>query len=522
MGRTLVLWCPDWPVTAARQAAGVAPGAPAAVVEAGRLLAISSAARGAGLRRGLRIREAQARCPELVVFPHDPRLEARAFEPVLGAVEAIAPGVQVVRPGTCAVRAGGLSRYLGGEQHAAAAVLVGVGDAGVHGARAGVADGPFVAEQAARAADPAATGTRVVGAGGSAAFLAELPVEVLGPLLGDPAAIDLLRRLGLRTVGAFAGLEVTVVSARFGADGVRAHRLARGVDEQRLQRREAPPELTRVVEFDPPLDRVDQVAFTLRATADAFVAALADQVLVCTGLRVETRDDRGGLVIRSWLHPRFFTAADVVDRVRWQLGGGGLVGPVARVDLVPEDVVPHGEQADGLWGGAPDEQLHRALTRMQGRLGHHAVGTAVVGGGRGPADRLTFVPWGDRQLPRRPGDRPWPGQLPPPLPATVLPRPEGAVVVGPDDVPVAVDERGVLSAAPTRLRLAVGDRPREGWPVGWQPIQAWAGPWAVDERWWEDDAAGRLARFQVVAVDGSAWLLLVDAEARWWVEARYD
>ncbi|MEI4278084.1 DNA polymerase Y family protein [Klenkia terrae] len=521
MSRTLVLWCPDWPVTAARQAAGSPPDRPAAVLEAGRLLAVSAAARSVGLRRGLRIREAQSRCPELVVFPHDPRLEARAFEPVLEAVESVAPGVQVVRPGTCAVRAGGLSRYLGGESDAAAAVLVSVADAGVPGARAGVADGPFVAEQAARTTNGTAPRTRVVDPGAAASFLAGLSVEVLGPLLGDPAAVDLLRRLGLRTVGAFAELDGSVVAARFGADGVRAHRLARGVDEQRLQRREAPPELTRVVEFDPPLDRVDQVAFTLRSTADAFVAALAAQVLVCTGLRVETRDDRGGLITRTWLHPRFFTAADVVDRVRWQIGGGGLAGPVARVDLVPEDVVPHGEQADGLWGGAPDEQLHRALTRMQGRLGHAAVGTAVVGGGRGPVDRLTFVPWGDRPLPRRAGDRPWPGQLPPPLPTTVLPRPVGALVVGPDGAPVAVDERGVLSAAPTRLRIS-GDRPREGWPADWQPIQAWAGPWAVDERWWEDDAAGRMARFQVVGVDGSAWLLLVDDDARWWVEARYD
>ena len=33
--------------------------------------------------------------------------------------------------------------------------------------------------------------------------------------------------------------------------------------------------------------------------------------------------------------------------------------------------------------------------------------------------------------------------------------------------------------------------------------------------------ARAVARFQVVAVDGSAWLLMVEG-GQWWVEARYE
>jgi protein ImuB len=52
-------------------------------------------------------------------------------------------------------------------------------------------------------------------------------------------------------------------------------------------------------------------------------------------------------------------------------------------------------------------------------------------------------------------------------------------------------------------------------------IVAWAGPWPVDERWW--DAAGhrRLARFQVVTDDGVARLLTVEG-GRWWLAGTYD
>ncbi|HET6826907.1 MAG TPA: DNA polymerase Y family protein, partial [Amnibacterium sp.] len=52
-------------------------------------------------------------------------------------------------------------------------------------------------------------------------------------------------------------------------------------------------------------------------------------------------------------------------------------------------------------------------------------------------------------------------------------------------------------------------------------VTAWAGPWPVDERWWDPVAARSVHRLQVVDDDGSAWLLCYEA-GRWWAEARYD
>jgi protein ImuB len=52
-------------------------------------------------------------------------------------------------------------------------------------------------------------------------------------------------------------------------------------------------------------------------------------------------------------------------------------------------------------------------------------------------------------------------------------------------------------------------------------VASWAGPWPVDEQWWDEAAARRIARFQVVGVDGSAWLMVVE-DGRWFTEARYD
>ena len=64
--RTLVVLGRDWPVVAA----GVAPDEPAAVLRANRVTACSPAARRDGVVVGQRRREAQSRCPGLVVLEH--------------------------------------------------------------------------------------------------------------------------------------------------------------------------------------------------------------------------------------------------------------------------------------------------------------------------------------------------------------------------------------------------------------------------------------------------------------------
>ncbi|WP_166872130.1 DNA polymerase Y family protein [Salinibacterium sp. ZJ450] len=509
--RTLVLWCPDWPVIAAAHAHGLDLDRPIALVDRGLVFACSAAARADGVKRGLRIREAQARCPELIVQPYDPALDARAFEPALAELERVTPGVQLLRPGTCAVRSRGPSRYYGGELAAALTLVGSLGDLGFH-ARAGIADGPFTAEQAARHTDR----VRIVPAGGAAEFLAPLPID----LIDRPPLVALLRRLGIRSLGEFAALEGLDVQARFGDEGARLHAIASGLDSQSVTPRVPPDQLDAITSFEPPLDRIDQAAFAFKEAAERFIDQLTAAKLVCTALRIEVDADNGEISERSWLHPRSFTAAEVVDRLRWQLqgsgtatGDSGLGAPIARVRVVPESVDAIGNHERGLFGDGPDERIHHALSRVQSMLGHEAVLTVAIGGGRTLADRATLVPWGDRPAFLRSPEQPWPGSLPAPAPATVFPAPHPVSVLSFAGQAVAVDDRGELSGAPARLVAAASGTSKD--------ITAWAGPWPIDERWWDAEHGRHANRFQVVDGDGLAWLLVLDGHG-WWAEARYD
>jgi protein ImuB len=509
--RTIAVWCPDWPVTALASDSKLDLGSAIAVIDRGVVFACSERARADGVRRGIRVREAQARCPGLTVAPYDPLLDARIFEPVITALEDLTPGVQVLRPGTCVLRARGPARFYGGEDRAAEALLFCLESLGIASARIGIADGPFAAEQAARTSG--ASRLLQIEPGRSAEFLAPFPVSVLG----DAALATLLRRLGISSLGAFAELPALDVLGRFGQAGAQAHALASGQDYRRVVPRTPPAHFDLGIDFEPPLDRIDSLAFGVRATVDEFLERLGDAGLVCTELGVEIRTDVGEESSRTWQHPRWFTAADIVDRVRWQLGGSeGLSSPVNRVQLIPERVDSAGNHEAGLWGGCPDESIHHGLSRVQGVLGHEAVTTAVVAGGRSLTDRAVFVAWGDRAPADRipvtaSAGRTWPGSLPPPAPSSVFAEPLPVTVLGRTGSPVDVDERGMLTDEP--VAFSTGGRQ--------QQIEAWAGPWPVEERWWDSAAARRFSRFQVVGADGMAWLLVLESSS-WWAEARYD
>ena len=88
-----------------------------------------------------------------------------------------------------------------------------------------------------------------------------------------------------------------------------------------------------------------------------------------------------------------------------------------------------------------------------------------------------------------------------------------SVVLSEDHKPVRVTDRGLMTAAPAFVSI--------GEDSELMPIDAWAGPWPIDELWWEPDQARQIARFQVADVSGSAWLLIIEND-QWWTEAQYD
>lgn len=183
--RVLAIWCMDWPAVAAAAAAGLSATAPVAVTLANRVIACSATARAAGVRRGLRRREAAARCPQLFIATADADRDARLFEGVIAAVDDLVPRAELLRPGLLVLPVRGPARFFGSEQMAAERLIDAVAAAGAE-CQVGIADRLSTAVFAARAG-------RIVEPGGDARFLSLLSIRQLAtePSLSGPGRDDL-------------------------------------------------------------------------------------------------------------------------------------------------------------------------------------------------------------------------------------------------------------------------------------------------------------------------------------------
>ncbi|HSP59657.1 MAG TPA: DNA polymerase Y family protein [Ornithinimicrobium sp.] len=532
--RTAALWVPDWPVLAAMATEGVPGDQPAAVHDGQRLSAVSPPARTQGVRRGMRRRQAQQVCPELLLLPADRGRDVKVFEPVAVAAEAVVAGVEVARPGLLLMPAGGAGRYHGSEERFVALLRERVAAVGYR-AGVGIADGPGAAVLAARAG-------RVVPYGRSADFLAPLPAVDLVHVLADDGAgpaldrlLDLLGRLGVHRLGDLAGIPRAHVLARFGDLGVWAHRVASGEDDRPTAVRRPEPDVAVEQVLDPPVDRVETAAFAARRLAEGLHALLVAQGSGCGRLQICARTEDGRELVRTWRTDAALggvSAGRMTDRVRWQLEGwltGTARTPADDDALVPdplvwlrlqaEEVVAAGAEQGRLWGGASgaDLRAHRALHRVQGLLGPEAVLSPDLQGGRELHDQVHLVPWGDHVPPERPSAAPWPGRLPAPAPATVPDRPTAVVLLGGDGSPVGLTDRFELTDDPAALRR--GGRGSQSVPQVTSQVAVWAGPWPVVQRWWAGGEAR--AYLQVGLADGRAHLLVGTVHG-WTVAADYD
>ena len=139
---------------------------------------------------------------------------------VVRAVEELVPRLVLERPGQLSFPTRGPSRYFGGDDTLATRIVARVHELGVADVRTGIAEGTFAAGLAARGTEERALDVLVVPPGESPAFLAPWPVTVLAGSVdaaygGGTDLVDLLARLGLRTLGAFAELPAAVGARAF-------------------------------------------------------------------------------------------------------------------------------------------------------------------------------------------------------------------------------------------------------------------------------------------------------------------
>jgi protein ImuB len=353
---------------------------------------VTAAAEALGVRPGMRLGEALATCPGLVLVEQDPAAAEQAWEEILRRLEDAGFAVDPAGLGTVYFETRGVERLYGGLEPALKRALAAVGP--TWDARLGAAERRFAALAAANVARPGQV--LVVSDDHTHDFLAPLPLELV-PL--EPRRRAELCELGVRKVGELAGLPGAAVAERLGPDGRRAWGLARGGKTARVRGRRPPSEIVEALEFPEAIGNELTLRRAFGALLETLLARPERAGRFARKLALSARLVGGG----SWR--RTVTLRDSTaepDRLKAALGPKltELPAPVVELRLEFVELTEHdGDQLQLLpaAGGELDLRLREGLRQVRASTGTGSVNQVVevAPWSRIPETRSVFVPRDD-------------------------------------------------------------------------------------------------------------------------------
>ena len=209
--------------------------------ERGVVAAASYEARAYGVRSAMPSTRARRLCPDVVFLPGDHRHYGEVSRRVMLIFRRYTPLVEPLSLDEAFLDVSGVVRLHGPPTEVAAAIRSDVLAEEGLGCSVGIAANKFLAKLASAQAKPTAgtdgpapgRGVQVVPADGIREFLDPLPVEAIWGV--GPRTLERLQRLGVRTVAELRAVpEPTLVSSLGRAAGAQFWRLARGIDERRV------------------------------------------------------------------------------------------------------------------------------------------------------------------------------------------------------------------------------------------------------------------------------------------------
>jgi protein ImuB len=495
MGRVACLRVPGFPLAALLRAEPELRGRVLAVTEradpAAPLLAVSTEARGVGVRSGLTAAQARAIAAGLEIRVVSRERRADAAEALADVAASFSPRIEVGGEGLVHLDADGLETLCGEERHlatllAARAKRVGLEvDVGIGSSRA-------VALLAAR------SGLGVVPAGRERELLAPLPLSLLEP--GEALAAR-LERWGLRTLGELVRLPGDAVASRLGAAGLRLVRLARGEDERPIAPAPRPLAFEETVDCEWPIDTFEPLSFLLRAALERLVARIATRGFRAGDLELSLRlANRGRDARRITVAAPTDEAKILLALVRTSFETHPPAAAVEsfRVAAVAERLRPIALDLFRPAGPLPEE-LATTLARLAAIAGADRLGRAVaLDSHRAEAFALETLALAE--------------------PAPVEAAPVGVLALRAFRPPVALEvvcDRG----RPGFVRSERGETATCG--IQGRVVAA-AGPWRTTGEWWGNAALAR-DDYDLELTDGGLYRVYREhASGRWFAAGAYD
>lgn len=483
------------------------------------VVAVSPAARAAGVRPHGTVTHARAVCAELRVRVASPALERAARETLLDIALSFSPRAVLSTPGrgvfnaeaAVFLDARGVDCLFQSERGFAAAIAARADSMGLPGAIS-VAGSRSVALLAARrivrspqAASPSGeTICHVLTPQQESAFLAPLSIDLLDP---DDSLAETLTRFGVRTVKDLLKLPRKQLAQRLGSETLNLVARARGQEVEAALPEARGTRLEEAIDLEYPVMHLEPLSFVLRGLLARLTERLGIRSLACGPLDLQLGLEGGGRDAR-----RMGVAAPTNDvRVLLRLLSLSLEASppqasIERVSLSTEGHILRSNQLDLFRPLGPDPAaLDRTLSELESLCGNGRVGAPEVS---------------DDHRPDSFGVRPFPmngrlSELRGANPADrVCNENEGGLrlVVRALRPPVSAEVR-VHAGMPSQIRSAISSG----------SIENASGPWRTTGRWWSEEGRFAVDHYDVQVSDGTLLRLRFDWIRRCWqVDAVYD
>jgi protein ImuB len=350
---------------------------------------------------------------------------------------------------------------------------------------------------------------RVVSSGESLLALAELPLLALD---GKEAVLrEMLGALGFKRLGELAALPAGSVTARLGALGLQAHRLARGEDDSRFTPAPLEVELKESMQLEFGAESLEPVLFALRTVLVRLCARLQGrkQAIVRLGLSLQLESADASPQLSIALARPSAQVKLLLDLLRPSLDALRLTSPVIALSVAAEQVSEDRAQQQTLGEGPQgDAALEVVMARLTTTLGVPSVGAAELRDAHRPESAYGIRPF-----------------RPPPSASGLL----GELSQQREAIPDAPEEASSrptrMLPAPARLDAEVdeGGRPMfvRLWGQRRRVVQV-AGPERLAGSWWGTERYRRdYYRVHCEGV-GAVWLFRDADDGQYYLQGLFD
>jgi DNA polymerase IV len=302
--------------------------------ERGVIASASYEARRFGVRSALPTRTAQQLCPQLILLPGRHDLYAQHSRRVMTMLREITPQIEQISIDEAFLDISGTELRYGSPEQLARLLHDRVRDEFGLPCSIGVAGNKLVAKIATEQAKP--DNIRMVPAGEEAEFLAPLPVRALWGV--GPKTAEILKGLGIETIGQIAQARADVLTYRLGKHGADdLLRRARGSDDSPVEDERVVKQVSQEVTFTRDLADAARLRAVLLELSEGVGLRLREDDLSARTIAIKLRYGDFTTFTRQTTLPRptrhdrdIFEQAWALFERHWNKRAVRLVGVAAR------------------------------------------------------------------------------------------------------------------------------------------------------------------------------------------------